>query len=55
MSPALLFIVLLLGVAHWRHVASALAAGAIVLARLGVVYVVITLAATSSGGNPLLV
>jgi len=41
----LLFVVLLLGVAHWRHVASALAAGAVVLACLGVVYVVVALTA----------
>jgi hypothetical protein len=40
MKPFLLFLGLLLSVAWWRHVASVLAAGLVVLAVLGVVYVV---------------
>lgn len=47
MSPALLFVVLMLSVAFWRHLASALVAGVVVLSIVGLM--VLTQAA--SGGN----
>jgi hypothetical protein len=48
MSAFVLVIALLLSVAYWRHVAALLAAGTIVLAVLGVVFLVQVMTAGSA-------
>jgi hypothetical protein len=48
-SPFLVFIGLLLCVAYWRQLAAALTAGVVVLAVLGVIYLLLSV---SSGAGP---